>query len=331
MISEKVYNEMKQLIKEYEDNLINPIEVDMTQVPYIIDYEIVKHRHYNKAYGDDKECECGHAYYRHFDSYENMEPIGCKYCSCFHFVEKYPKKKIYGMIHLAGPDTLQKAIDEIKILEEEGLYGIIVENYHGSIEDVVDVLNYLKDNPTKLVVGINILPNEYDTAFDLCVKYPFIKAIQLDYVSGEYVNTPKVNSQEILSKMFNKGLYDMQILGGIWPKYYTPIEGSNLRGDILSSLDLITGLVVTGEGTGKETPIYKINSFKEILDSDYYGQNKDLIVGAGLNVDNVEEQLKIADGGIVGSAFKPRGRTNQMIDRDLVRAFMEKVNKLTND
>lgn len=25
-------------------------------------------------------CVCGHAYYRHFDTYENMRPVGCKYC-----------------------------------------------------------------------------------------------------------------------------------------------------------------------------------------------------------------------------------------------------------
>jgi hypothetical protein len=35
---------------------------------------------YNPNYGDDKRCLCGHTYYRHFDSYDEMAPIGCKYC-----------------------------------------------------------------------------------------------------------------------------------------------------------------------------------------------------------------------------------------------------------
>ena len=43
---------------------------------------------YNKDFGDNKECICGHAYYRHFDTYDNMEPIGCKYCDCYEFKEK---------------------------------------------------------------------------------------------------------------------------------------------------------------------------------------------------------------------------------------------------
>lgn len=35
---------------------------------------------YDPNYGDNKECLCGHPYYRHFDTYEDMSPIGCKYC-----------------------------------------------------------------------------------------------------------------------------------------------------------------------------------------------------------------------------------------------------------
>lgn len=40
---------------------------------------------YNPDYGDDKLCKCGHSYYRHFDSYENTSPVGCKYCMCNKF------------------------------------------------------------------------------------------------------------------------------------------------------------------------------------------------------------------------------------------------------
>lgn len=46
-----------------------------------------KSRIYDPKYGDDRLCECGHAYYRHFDSYDDMRNIGCKYCDCFSFNE----------------------------------------------------------------------------------------------------------------------------------------------------------------------------------------------------------------------------------------------------
>jgi hypothetical protein len=50
---------------------------------------------YKPDYGDDKVCQCGHPYYRHFDSYEHMAPIGCKYCGCYNFQEerKHVKKQ----------------------------------------------------------------------------------------------------------------------------------------------------------------------------------------------------------------------------------------------
>ncbi len=43
---------------------------------------------YDKDFGDDRVCECGHKYYRHFDTYENMRPVGCKYCGCDEFVAR---------------------------------------------------------------------------------------------------------------------------------------------------------------------------------------------------------------------------------------------------
>jgi len=63
--------------------------------PYIETKRIVIDRKYNPKYGDDRECICGHPYYRHFDSYEDNYPIGCKYCSCDEFVEKVKGDKIF--------------------------------------------------------------------------------------------------------------------------------------------------------------------------------------------------------------------------------------------
>ena len=59
------------------------------ELPYIIVTEtIVKTtKSYNPKYGDDRMCVCGHKYYRHFDTYEDMRAVGCKYCECHDFNE----------------------------------------------------------------------------------------------------------------------------------------------------------------------------------------------------------------------------------------------------
>lgn len=43
---------------------------------------------YDPQFGDNKICECGHAYERHFDNYKDMAAVGCKYCGCQNFKER---------------------------------------------------------------------------------------------------------------------------------------------------------------------------------------------------------------------------------------------------
>lgn len=56
--------------------------------PYLlrsIQRVVLEHK-WNPQYNEDSVCKCGHPYHRHFDPYQDMEPVGCKYCSCFIFV-----------------------------------------------------------------------------------------------------------------------------------------------------------------------------------------------------------------------------------------------------
>lgn len=62
----------------------------MNNEPPYIEVEIrYTESRYNPKYGDDRYCQCGHQYYRHFDTYEDMLNVGCKYCwkGCDGFVE----------------------------------------------------------------------------------------------------------------------------------------------------------------------------------------------------------------------------------------------------
>ena len=88
-ISKETYNRMKELVTLYEGQLKWPIAWNLrnqnSEPEYFETIHIESKLEYNTNYGDDKLCKCGHSYYRHFDSYEEMEAIGCKYCQCFHF------------------------------------------------------------------------------------------------------------------------------------------------------------------------------------------------------------------------------------------------------
>ena len=238
----------------------------------------------------------------------------------------FKKKPILAMIHCSGQQdrVVDRALEEIRILKEEGVDGIIVENYHGDIRDVQKILHEIQPDiryPEKkdMIIGINILPNEYHRAIPMANTYG-ADFVQLDHVAGIYQRNTAltVEGYTICRNLFP----DVKVLGGVWPKYYEPIKGSVLEDDIKEGMNRADAIVVTGTGTGQVTPLDKIKQFRSIMGK------YPLIIGAGLTPSNVSEQLIFADGVIVGSCLKPYGRTQEMIKRDLVKEFMDEVNKV---
>ncbi|MFH1174950.1 MAG: BtpA/SgcQ family protein [archaeon] len=221
---------------------------------------------------------------------------------------------ILGMIHLAD-DSVKRALEEAHIYAEEGLTGIIVENYHGTLQGVVKTMQKLERLKLPLQLGVNILPNEFSNAFAIAAKYKG-SFIQLDHVAGTYMQG-RLDHKEYQR---HRELYpEILVLGGVWPKYYRPVRGSSLERDVQEGMLRADALVITGSGTGKETPLEKIRRFRTIT-GEY-----PLFVGAGITPENAYQQLMVADGAIVGSAFKEKGITMNVVNKEYVRAVMSVV------
>ncbi|MDP3728765.1 MAG: BtpA/SgcQ family protein, partial [bacterium] len=189
---------------------------------------------------------------------------------------------IFAMLHLAGGNPLRQALEELTIFEEEGVDGVIVENYHADVRCVEETLRTIQKRETKLEVGVNVLPNNYNMAFSFANKYG-CSFIQLDYVAGSY--TRAVDGIDLGKYISAKGNTLTFTLGGVWPKYYTPVLGSDLEKDLRKGMERAEAIVVTGEGTGMKTPMDKIQKFRKVL-GDY-----PLVIGAGLTPKNAREQL----------------------------------------
>ncbi|MGM0582984.1 MAG: BtpA/SgcQ family protein [Bacteroidota bacterium] len=228
----------------------------------------------------------------------------------------FGKIPILGMIHLAGQNPVRRALEELALFEEEGIDGAIIENYHGSVEDVIGTLE--ETHRRKLAIGINILPNEFYIALPLAKEYG-ADFVQLDHVAGiyrsgqlNYENYRKLKQPETI------------VLGGVWPKYYEPIKGSDLERDLKEGMERAEAIVVTGAGTGQETPLDKIRKYREIIG------DHPLVVGAGLTPDNAYEQLCISNGAIVGTSLKIDDNTYNPMDRQKIRDFMSVVKEARN-
>jgi predicted TIM-barrel enzyme len=125
------------------------------------------------------------------------------------------EKPIIGMIHLEGDnckDRVKRALEEITIFEEEGIDGAIIENYHGEESDVIETLKETSKLKTKVVIGINILPNEFDKSFKLAHEYG-ARFIQLDHVAGNYAFSGKIDMDSY--NKFRQEFQNIAVLGGV--------------------------------------------------------------------------------------------------------------------
>ena len=78
-------------------------------------------------------------------------------------------------------------------------------------------------------------------------------------------------------------------------------------------------IVVTGDATGQETDENKIREFKAII-GDF-----PLIIGAGITLDNCQDQLALGAGAVVGSYFKDTYKDTGNVCAEHVSQLMKKV------
>lgn len=75
-------------------------------------------------------------------------------------------------------------------------------------------------------------------------------------------------------------------------------------------------IIVTGSAIGLETPIEMIARVKKVV-------GIPVIAGSGVNAENINEQLAIADGAIIGSSLKEGGTLSNPISYELTRRVMD--------
>jgi hypothetical protein len=58
--------------------------------------------------------------------------------------------------------------------------------------------------------------------------------------------------------------------------------------------------------------------------------NIPVMIGSGIDTNNIHEFWESADAFIVGSSFKKDGKWENEVDRKRVKLFMQKINQLKN-
>jgi len=256
---------------------------------------------------------------------------------------------VIGMIHvLALPGTpqgkynmdtiIEKALDEANIYKEAGIDAIMLENMHDvpyqkndvghEISTAMALVCYLVKKETQLPVGIQILAGANKAALAVAknANLDFIRAE--GFVFGHLADEGYIDSQaaEIMRYRKQIAATNIAVITDIKKKH----SSHALTADIsiaetahAAEFFISDGLIVTGKHTGSTANIDEIKEVKEAT-------KLPVIIGSGVNIDNVKEYLAISDALIVGSYFKKDGFWKNELDKERISEFMKQVRKLRN-
>lgn len=268
--------------------------------------------------------------------------------------------EVLGVIHLPRLPSIcmksERSIDEIinlavnesKVLEEQGYDGVIIENYGDypykkrvkdplTLATITRITRAVIEN-TKFKVGVNVLRNSGREAYAIAIatgaRFIRVNSLVQTIISdsgliepeapllGELIhNYPGI---EIYADFMVKHAGDLYFLSTSWKKLV--VESLGIETIIKDMLyDIVwrgkaDKIVLTGLRTGEPPELSYVKMIKKHSPSP-------VIIGSGINIDNADLYLDLADGIIVGSYIKKNGIAGNPLDPERSKAFIEKLKK----
>jgi membrane complex biogenesis BtpA family protein len=253
-------------------------------------------------------------------------------------------KPIIGMIHVgalpgtpAGRLPLAKiiaaAVREAKIYREAGLDGVVLENMHdvpflrgGVGPEIVSCMTALAQAVKaefRGVTGVQILAAANREALAVAL------AASLDWVRVEGFAFAHVADEGLIDSCAGELLRYRRQIGAEKIQVWTDIKKKHAAHAITADVSLgetavaaefmrADALIITGTATGKPPARADVTEAKA-------HSALPVIIGSGMDAENIGQFLPVADGFIVGSCFKQGGRWDHPVDAARVRAFMKRA------
>jgi len=212
----------------------------------------------------------------------------------------------------------KKMVEEVRILKEEGIDGIYLENvndFNDSKEgatqllNIMGVLSYVNGKKDK--IGVNIMSNEdvdgYLSSLKLATQF-YLPFIVNDMIAGKYSvdgKTVELNNIKLFSSLVENQDSESNtiIIGGILPPYATLIEGDE-KELIKTARDRSDAILVKMKPKEDSIPIERVLDYKKIDNT--HMSRVPVIVASKINKGNIVDYLGIADGFIIGSALRDK-------------------------
>ncbi len=233
-----------------------------------------------------------------------------------------------GMAHI-----IEMAKKDLIALQEGGVDAIMFSNEFSmpylrkvkteTVAAMARIIGELRPHIT-VPYGVNVIWDA-KRSLDLAVATDakFVREI----FSGAYASDFGLwdtHAGETVRHQYRIGAQDVKLLYNIMPEASSYLSHRSLKAIAKTTVFNCKpdALLVSGNTAGAETDLQSLEVVKKSVPETLVFSN------TGVNLKNVEAQLKIADGAIVGTTFKFEGIFEKHVDKQRVQQFMDKVKSL---
>ncbi|MFO7171954.1 MAG: BtpA/SgcQ family protein [Bacillota bacterium] len=246
---------------------------------------------------------------------------------------------VIGMVHLKplpGSPGWQGDLDEViacavadaLALERGGVHGLIVENFadvpyrvgQNGPETAAAMARVAAEirRAVRLPLGVNVQFNDFrsELAVAIATGAAFIRveAFVDTVYSGQGVVYPC--SSELRRWHAWLGAQAVAIFADLQVKHTVPLPNATLEFSAREAREAgAAAVIITGSATGSAPRAEDVVRARELA-------RLPVLVGSGVSLATAPELLPVADGVIVGTAFKHGGRVEAPVSEEAVRAFM---------
>lgn len=251
-------------------------------------------------------------------------------------------KPVIGMIHVgalpgtpAGREPLaqivKRAAREAQAYQSAGIHGLMIENMHDTpylkgrvgpeITAAMTAVARAVKAETKLPVGIQILAgaNREALAVALAAGLDFIRAEGFAFAHVADEGLIESCAADLLRYRKEIGAEKVRVWADVKKKHSSHAITSDLGiGATAHAVEFLRGdaLIVTGSFTGAAADLQELEEVKNAV-------SLPVLLGSGVNPNNLGEYFPLADGFIVGSALKKDGSWQKEPDPGRIQAFMK--------
>jgi len=248
---------------------------------------------------------------------------------------------IIGVVHLLPLPTsprwggslktvIDRAEQEITALASGGVDGVIIENFFDApftknqvdpaVVSAMTLIVQRLRNLVSLPMGINVLRNDAQSAIAIatCVQAQFIRVNVLTGVMATDQGLIEGQAHQLLRYRRELGS-DVKIFADVLVKHARPLGTPNLTTAVQETINrgLADSVILSGWATGSPPTLEDL----ELASAAANGTP--VFIGSGASWENISTLMQAADGVIVSSSLKRRGRIEQPIDPTRVSQFVE--------